>query len=197
MHSVVSRTFGCCEGRENSGAKKPVFDFHLLSLLQLYSAHFCMLRATITRLPHASTSSLTRSSKLSPTCTRARFSHKAMPPSPSPPTWSEWRTNPPTATSSTSTMFQNQPRIPRLPVPKLAETLDQLIKSCTPLAKSEQEIQELKKKVEVFQEENGIGVKLQKKLEERREKEGMRNWLAEWWDTNAYMAYRDSIVINV
>jgi len=72
-----------------------------------------------------------------------------------------------------------------------------LIKSCTPLAKSEQEIQELKKKVEVFQEENGIGVKLQKKLEERREKEGMRNWLAEWWDTNAYMAYRDSIVINV
>lgn len=42
-----------------------------------------------------------------------------------------------------------------------------------------------------------MGIKLQKELEERREKEGMRNWLAEWWDTNAYMAYRDSVVINV
>jgi len=94
-------------------------------------------------------------------------------------------------------MFQNQPRIPRLPVPKLAETLEQLVKSCTPLAKSEQEVEELKKKVEAFQKEGGMGMKLQKKLEERREKEGMRNWLAEWWDTNAYMAYRDSVVINV
>lgn len=26
---------------------------------------------------------------------------------------------------------------------------------------------------------------------------GMRNWIAEWWDTDAYMSYRDSVVINV
>lgn len=26
---------------------------------------------------------------------------------------------------------------------------------------------------------------------------GMRNWIAEDWDTNAYMAYRDSVVVNV
>ncbi|GAA5879903.1 hypothetical protein JCM16303_004391 [Sporobolomyces ruberrimus] len=120
-----------------------------------------------------------------------------MPPSPSPPTWQEWRMDPPTATSPTSTTLQNQPRIPRLPVPKLAETLAQLVKSCTPLAQSPDEIEQLKKKVQEFQKEGGVGQKLQERLEARREREGVRNWLAEWWDTNAYMAYRDSIVINV
>ena len=26
---------------------------------------------------------------------------------------------------------------------------------------------------------------------------GMRNWIAQDWDTDAYMAYRDSVVVNV
>ncbi|GAA5976300.1 hypothetical protein JCM5350_001411 [Sporobolomyces pararoseus] len=120
-----------------------------------------------------------------------------MPPSSTPPAWSEWRMNPPTATASTSTMFQNQPRIPRLPVPALDQTLQQLVRSCTPLAQSPAEIEQLKRKVQEFSKEGGIGRVLQERLEQRREKEGMRNWLAEWWDTNAYMAYRDSVVINV
>ncbi|GAA5900930.1 choline/carnitine O-acyltransferase [Sporobolomyces salmoneus] len=120
-----------------------------------------------------------------------------MPPSFTPPSWSEWRTNPPTATASTSTMFQNQGKIPRLPVPTLDQTLQQLVKSCTPLAQSEGEIKELRKKVEEFARPGGVGEKLQKSLEAKREQPGTRNWLAEWWDTNAYMAYRDSVVINV
>lgn len=105
--------------------------------------------------------------------------------------------NPPTATSATSTMFQNQPRIPRLPVPALDQTLQQLVKSCSPLAQSRQDLEELESKIKEFAKAGGVGQQLQERLEAKREKAGTRNWLAEWWDTNAYMAYRDSVVINV
>ncbi|GAA6019658.1 hypothetical protein JCM11491_004869 [Sporobolomyces phaffii] len=129
--------------------------------------------------------------------TSRAFDHNAMPPAPSPPAWREWRMNPPSSTPSTSTTMRNQPQIPRLPVPKLSDTLEQLVKSCAPLAASEQDLARLRSKVDEFAKPGGVGERLQQKLEARREQPETRNWLAEWWDTNAYMAYRDSVVINV
>ncbi|SCZ95699.1 BZ3500_MvSof-1268-A1-R1_Chr8-1g09737 [Microbotryum saponariae] len=111
------------------------------------------------------------------------------------PRWSEWRLCPPSATPSDSTTFRNQAKLPRLPIPELDLTLDKLVESCRPLAKDENELQELKRKVSVFR--HGLGRKLQQRLVQRRESEGMRNWIAEWWDNDAYMAYRDSVVVNV
>ncbi|GAA5942886.1 choline/carnitine O-acyltransferase [Sporobolomyces koalae] len=161
-----------------------------------------MLRTTLARHPRAfrfvasrsfAVSSPTSSSSLSPT-----LSQDAMPvPAATSPSWTAWRMDPPTATAVSSTMFQNQSKIPRLPVPRLNDTLEQLVRSCTPLAESPEQIKQLEKKVAEFSQVGGIGQRLQKKLEERREQDGIRNWLAQWWDTNAYMAYRDSIVINV
>ncbi|GAA6060182.1 hypothetical protein JCM10212_005183 [Sporobolomyces blumeae] len=123
--------------------------------------------------------------------------HTEMPTLLNPPPWSEWRMNPPTATDPASSMMTNQPRIPKLPVPALSDTLSTLVESCKPLAKSEQELERFKSKVTEFAKPGGIGTQLQERLERRRNEEGTRNWLAEWWDTHAYMAYRDSIVINV
>ncbi|SCV66893.1 BQ2448_5539 [Microbotryum intermedium] len=111
------------------------------------------------------------------------------------PSWSEWRLNPPSATPLDSTTFKNQHRLPKLPVPDVDVTLDKVLASCRPLASDEGEFEELRTKVERFRQ--GLGKTLQERLVRRRETEGMRNWIAEWWDHDAYMAYRDSVVVNV
>jgi carnitine O-acetyltransferase len=38
---------------------------------------------------------------------------------------------------------------------------------------------------------------LQKRLEERAANPDIKNWLADWWNDVAYMAYRDPVVVNV
>ncbi|SGY41705.1 BQ5605_C003g02542 [Microbotryum silenes-dioicae] len=125
----------------------------------------------------------------------ARAFHSNQPKMSPAPKWSEWRLSPPSATPLGSITFRNQAQLPRLPVPELDVTLEKLIESCRPLAKDENELEEFKRKVSVFRQ--GLGGKLQERLVKRRESEGMRNWIAEWWDNDAYMAYRDSVVVNV
>ncbi|KAM0786990.1 hypothetical protein ACM66B_002408 [Microbotryomycetes sp. NB124-2] len=115
----------------------------------------------------------------------------------SPPSWHAWRLDPPTSTPATSTMFVNQPQIPKLPVPKLQDTLDRLLKSVEPLAESDAEMQAVRQKLQEFGQPGGIGHELQKRLEQRRDDPNIRNWIAEWWDQLAYMTYRDSVVVNV
>ncbi|KAM0753016.1 acyltransferase ChoActase/COT/CPT [Meredithblackwellia eburnea MCA 4105] len=112
------------------------------------------------------------------------------------PSWASWRLSPPTATPVDSVTFRNQAALPRLPVPALSDTIEKLLKSASALGTKE-ELDALKKKAEQFSKPGGIGEVLQKRLEARREEPGVRNWIAEWWDTDAYMAYRDSVVINV
>ncbi|KAF8512891.1 acyltransferase ChoActase/COT/CPT [Gautieria morchelliformis] len=43
----------------------------------------------------------------------------------------------------------------------------------------------------------GFGPELQRRLEQRRDEPGRDHWLEEWWDEGAYLAYRDSVMINV
>ncbi|GAA5958399.1 hypothetical protein JCM21900_002182 [Sporobolomyces salmonicolor] len=161
--------------------------------------HVWMLRPPLARLPRAfalrvplrSSSSVTVRPTSSPSV------HSRLMPASTPPPWAEWRSDPPSSTSATSTMLVNQSKLARLPVPKLDETLELLLESCRPLAGSRAELDALQRKMEEFRKEGGLGRELQTRLEQRREQDGVRNWLAEWWDTQAYMAYRDSVVINV
>lgn len=114
------------------------------------------------------------------------------------PKWAEWRMNVPSATPPDSGLYRNQgDKLPRLPVPKLADTLARLSRSCEPLAADKAQLDALHHKLEAFAKPGSVGHKLQQLLEQKREQPGMRNWLAEDWDEQAYMAYRDSVVVNV
>ncbi|BGP27022.1 hypothetical protein JCM10295v2_005984 [Rhodotorula toruloides] len=113
------------------------------------------------------------------------------------PEWHDWRMNVPSSTPLDSPMLRNQGKLPRLPVVPLDETLARLKRSCEPLAKDQKELSEVEKKIEAFAKQGGVGRKLQDLLQKKREEKGMRNWLAKDWDEQAYMAYRDSVIINV
>ncbi|KPV72701.1 uncharacterized protein RHOBADRAFT_39308 [Rhodotorula graminis WP1] len=106
--------------------------------------------------------------------------------------------NVPSATPVDSPLYRNQgDKLPRLPVPKLADTLARLSRSCEPLAADHAQLEALHAKLEAFARPGAVGDKLQRLLERKREQPGVRNWLAEDWDEQAYMAYRDSVVVNV
>lgn len=81
-----------------------------------------------------------------------------------------------------------------MPIPTLEQTAARYLKSLKPLLKPE-EWKASEKAVQSFV--SNEGPELQKKLLARREEPARKNWLTEWWDYNAYMAYRDPVVINV
>lgn len=89
-------------------------------------------------------------------------------------------------------LFSNTLNLPRLPVPTLSQTIDKYIKSVTPFL-SEDELRTTKKLLQDFSSENNIGAKLQKLLLQKASVE--ENWLADWWLKNAYLAYRDPVVV--
>lgn len=111
------------------------------------------------------------------------------------PKWADWRLEPATATPTTSTMFKNQGALPHLPVPVLATTLARVLESCRPLAKDDAELAALEAKVAEFGRPGGMGPVLQSRLEHKAAE--TTSWLAEDWDSQAYMLYRDSVVVNV
>ncbi|KAH7890779.1 acyltransferase ChoActase/COT/CPT [Phlebopus sp. FC_14] len=85
--------------------------------------------------------------------------------------------------------------LPRLPVPALAATLDRLKASLSPLARTPEEYAATCAKIDQFASDRGVGRALQAKLEER--KNHTDHWLEQWWDDLGYLAYRDSVVVNV
>lgn len=90
-------------------------------------------------------------------------------------------------------MLRFQDSLPRLPVPTLEETAERYLKSLRPLL-SPDEFDRSKKAVEAFVKPGAVGPRLQKKLEARRDDPNVRNWLYEWWNDAAYLAYRDPVV---
>lgn len=94
-------------------------------------------------------------------------------------------------------MLKNQAGLPHLPVNPLDKTLERFIESTKPYAKHDSAAADkLLKDVEDFK--TGMGPALQRRLEERaKSAEHHEHWLEEWWDRDAYMAYRESVVINV
>ena len=90
-------------------------------------------------------------------------------------------------------MLRFQESLPRLPVPSLEETAKRYLKSLHPLL-SASEYANSKAAVEEFVKPGGVGSKLQEKLIAKREDPSTKNWIYEWWNDAAYLAYRDPVV---
>ncbi|KAK5121570.1 hypothetical protein LTR85_004742 [Meristemomyces frigidus] len=95
--------------------------------------------------------------------------------------------------STKGAMLRYEESLPKLPVPTLEETAKRYLKSLHPLL-SQSEYEQSKKAVEAFIAPNSLGHTLQKRLLERREDPKFKNWLSEWWNHAAYLAYRDPVV---
>ena len=157
-------------------------------------------RAPVHRTRHLAAAAAARPLFTSPSPFAPSSVHHLGPDMPplTPPKWVDWRMNVPSATPVDSGLYRNQgDKLPRLPVPKLADTLARLSRSCEPLAADQAQLEALHTKLEAFAQPGSVGDKLQRLLEHKREQPGVRNWLAEDWDEQAYMAYRDSVVVNV
>uniref|UniRef100_A0AAV1UCS0 Choline/carnitine acyltransferase domain-containing protein n=1 Tax=Peronospora matthiolae TaxID=2874970 RepID=A0AAV1UCS0_9STRA len=88
--------------------------------------------------------------------------------------------------------MEYQDELPPLPLPPLAQTLEQYIQSCEPLL-TPSELEHTKAVCHDFLE--GVGPQLQSVLEERADSE--RNWVEEWWETFAYLQPRYPSAINI
>lgn len=89
--------------------------------------------------------------------------------------------------------FAAQAKLPKLPVPELEQSLKKLKESLKPIAHSAQEYEAVTAKVDDFAK--GLAPKLHERLAKRHDETD--HWLEEWWDNDAYLAYRDSVVVNV
>lgn len=97
-------------------------------------------------------------------------------------------------------MLRFQDSLPHLPVPPLASTLAKYLATIRPhlspaeYARSESTLRTFGASAQ--------GAELQRRLEARAagaepDGTGSANWLADWWDEAAYMAYREPVVVNV
>jgi carnitine O-acetyltransferase len=106
--------------------------------------------------------------------------------------------NPGHATDASPTpdsRHEHQSKIPRLPVPPLAETCGLYLSSLEGVVNAE-EYAATEEKVREFLEPGGAGERLQRLLEEREARQEQPSWLEEWWD-DAYLVTRDPIPINI
>lgn len=88
-----------------------------------------------------------------------------------------------------TTTFARQESLGKLPVPELSTTLRRLKESLKPYAKSEDEYTITVAKIDEFGE--GKGAELHERLLKKHA--NTAHWLEDWWDDQAYLAYRDSV----
>lgn len=92
-------------------------------------------------------------------------------------------------------MLRFEESLPRLPVPTLSSTgakyLETVRPHLTPL-----EFERTQSIVKSFVQSD-LGKKLQERLQARAADPDIKNWLADWWNEAAYMAYRDPVVVYV
>jgi len=94
-------------------------------------------------------------------------------------------------------LYSAQTSLPRLPVPDVRGTIDALLPTALPLAKSEEERETLIEAAEEFASSALVG-ELQKRLVERAGGEMKdSSWLQLWWNTMGYLQVRDPVVVNV
>ena len=100
--------------------------------------------------------------------------------------------------SSVSPMLAHEADLPALPIPTISSTAEKYLESTRPhLTPAEFRTTQLA--VNDFLS-SSLVKRLQTRLEERAMKEqneGRNNWLSEWWNDVAYMAYRDPVVVFV
>ncbi|KAI8080925.1 acyltransferase ChoActase/COT/CPT [Thamnidium elegans] len=93
-------------------------------------------------------------------------------------------------------MLRYQTNLPKLPVPALSETLQKYLKSVHPLL-SPEEYKRTEQIVKDFEAPGGLGQQLQQRLVARAQDPSVVNWMEEWWNDQAYMGYRDPVVVYV
>lgn len=101
-----------------------------------------------------------------------------------------------TLTKGKGPLFAEQSKLPNLPVPALDQTLNKYLKSTIPLQKDSNSTSKTEKAVKSALEgkDSALFKALQERLQNRRDNEGRDNWLSDWWNEAAYMAYRDPVV---
>ena len=87
--------------------------------------------------------------------------------------------------------FENS--LPKLPVPSLEETSSRYLKSLHPLL-TKDEYSASEKAVAAFNQPGSVGQKLQERLVRKAQDPKVRNWIADWWNEAAYLAYKDPVV---
>ncbi|CAB9525485.1 Carnitine O-palmitoyltransferase 2, mitochondrial [Seminavis robusta] len=92
-------------------------------------------------------------------------------------------------------LYQHQNSLPRLPIPKVEETLERFLPTALPLAETPQEAESLQKCVQNFAQES---THLQERLlQHNQEYSPNSSWLQHWWNTLGYLQVRDRSPINV
>lgn len=91
--------------------------------------------------------------------------------------------------------FSLQDDLPDLPVPPLKDTLDKYLTSIKPYinALPTDSRVEFKKQVDLVEDfKQDMGPILQSRLEQYAK--GKRNWMSQWWDSQAYLNYNDPVI---
>ena len=97
------------------------------------------------------------------------------------PAPSDWKSKAPFPLPNT-TSFSQQHTIPSLPVPDLAATLQKLERTLIPLARSPEELENVKAKIAELGQDGGFGTTLHERLLERAKDPNRVSWLEEFWD---------------
>lgn len=96
---------------------------------------------------------------------------------------------------SASAMLRFEASLPRLPVPTLSSTGAKYLETVKPHL-TPTEFERTQNVVKSFVQSE-LGRKLQERLQARAANPDVKNWLADWWNDVAYMAYRDPVVVYV
>ncbi|KAI9331576.1 acyltransferase ChoActase/COT/CPT [Obelidium mucronatum] len=97
------------------------------------------------------------------------------------------------ASSSSRPLYRSQDSLPKLPVPTLAETCSTYLESVRPLV---DDAAFAKTKLAVNDFLAGKGQELQQRLIQHDASKST-SWLIDWWNSYAYMGYRDPVVVWV
>ncbi|KAK0542902.1 Carnitine O-acetyltransferase mitochondrial [Tilletia horrida] len=96
--------------------------------------------------------------------------------------------------STSSTTYEGQPSLPHLPVPPLEQTLNKYLRTTLPHHTSDASLKATEQAVQaaLSGKDAALLKTLQQRLQERAH--STDSWLSEWWNSAAYMAYRDPVV---
>ncbi|KAE8240246.1 hypothetical protein A4X13_0g7885 [Tilletia indica] len=96
--------------------------------------------------------------------------------------------------NASSTTYEGQQALPNLPVPPLEATLKKYLRTTLPHHKSEESRKATEEAVQsaLSGKDSALLKKLQERLQQRAS--STDSWLSEWWNSAAYMAYRDPVV---
>lgn len=94
--------------------------------------------------------------------------------------------------STKGDMLKYAASLPTLPVPSLEDTAKTYLELIRPFVRDSAQYSQIEAKLKDFIKPGGLGQTLQLRLEARAKQSD--NWISEWWDHDAYLAYRDPVV---